>query len=79
MAGFSEGLYAFARRVADLAGLDLDPRDPDTLEIILQQLDNAIQYHDDIEPRAQDERDEAAEAGEHAAWRDQAESAIGEG
>lgn len=59
--------------------LPLDPRDPDTLEIILQQLDNAIQYHDDVEPRAQDERDEAAEAGEHAAWRDQAESAIGEG
>ena len=31
-----------------------DPRDPDTIELILAQVDNAIQYHDDVEPRTQD-------------------------
>lgn len=31
--------------------LPLDPREPDTIELILAQIDNALQYHDDVEPR----------------------------
>ena len=36
----------------------LDPRDPDTLELILAQVDNAIQYHDDVEPKTQGDDDD---------------------
>lgn len=42
--------------------LPLDPREEDTIELILSQIDNAIQYHDDIEPKEPgDGSDDAAE------------------
>ncbi|KAL1511309.1 hypothetical protein AB1Y20_006114 [Prymnesium parvum] len=37
--------------------LPLNPKDMDSLDIILQQVDNAIQYHDDVEPRMRDEEE----------------------
>ena len=43
--------------------LPLDPRDPDTIEIILSQVDNAIQYHDDVEPRMDDDAELDDDAG----------------
>lgn len=42
--------------------LPLNPKEPDTIEIILGQIDNAIQYHDDVEPRTAD--DVGAEAAD---------------
>jgi len=38
--------------------LPLDPRDTDSVDEILAQIDNALQYHEDVEPRDPDERDE---------------------
>ena len=38
--------------------LPLDPRDTDTVDLILAQIDNAIQYHDDVEPKGDDRNDE---------------------
>ena len=35
--------------------LPCDPRDPDTIELILGQVDNALQYHDDVEPKIREE------------------------
>lgn len=35
--------------------LPLDPNDPDSVDIILAQIDNAIQYHDDVEPKIDEE------------------------
>eukprot|EP00322_Chrysochromulina_rotalis_P006073 CAMPEP_0115859832 /NCGR_PEP_ID=MMETSP0287-20121206/16818_1 /TAXON_ID=412157 /ORGANISM="Chrysochromulina rotalis, Strain UIO044" /LENGTH=278 /DNA_ID=CAMNT_0003314143 /DNA_START=40 /DNA_END=876 /DNA_ORIENTATION=- len=35
--------------------LPLDPKDPDTIDLILTQIDNAIQYHDDVEPKTADD------------------------
>lgn len=34
--------------------LPVDPTDTDTIEIVLAQIDNAVQYHDDVEPRTHD-------------------------
>ena len=34
--------------------LPVDPSDPDTIEIVLAQIDTATQYHDDVEPKTQD-------------------------
>ena len=52
--------------------LPLDPRDPDTIEQILAQVDNAIQYHDDVEPRTQDgdedDRDGDLGGADQPAW-----------
>ena len=38
--------------------LPLDPNDTETVDMILAQIDNAIQYHDDVEPSAGDDRDD---------------------
>ena len=35
--------------------LPLDPRDTDSIDEILAQVDNAIQYHEDVEPKEPDE------------------------
>ena len=48
--------------------LPLDPRDPDTIEIVLAQVDNAIQYHDDVETRMAEGADEGDEDGDHASF-----------
>ena len=37
--------------------LPLDPNDTETIDMILAQIDNAIQYHEDVEPRGDDDRD----------------------
>ena len=58
--------------------LPLDPRDPDSIEIILAQVDNAIQYHDDVEPKTADDEDVDEDEGgsgggggsSHQAWQD---------
>jgi hypothetical protein len=58
--------------------LPLDPRDSDTIDLILAQVDNAIQYHDDVEPRegGQDQPDDD-DGGDLGEWRRQAEAAMG--
>lgn len=53
--------------------LPLDPRDPDTIELILAQVDNAIQYHDDVEPRIPGDNDDndgnlGDDGGEQPEW-----------
>jgi len=35
--------------------LPLDPTDTDSIDLILAQVDNATQYHDDVEPRTVDD------------------------
>ena len=37
--------------------LPCDPRNTDTIDIILAQVDHSIQYHDDVEPRTQDDEE----------------------
>lgn len=44
--------------------MPLDPRDPDTLELIIAQLDNATQYYEDVEPKHLDNDDATNEASE---------------
>ena len=34
--------------------MPLDPNDTDTVDLILAQIDSAIQYHDDVEPKTAD-------------------------
>ena len=47
--------------------MPLDPRDPDSIDLILAQIDNAIQYHDDVEPKvAPDDADADGELGDGA-------------
>ena len=61
--------------------LPLDPRDPDTVDIILAQVDNAIQYHDDVEPKtAEDEEldEENGQNDEMQAWAERVHAAGGE-
>ena len=56
--------------------LPLDPRDEDTVEIILAQVDNTIQYHDDIEPKTADddvENPDPDRGGAMADWAGQVE------
>ena len=55
--------------------LPLDPRDEDTVEIILAQVDNTIQYHDDVEPKTADDNEEDPEegGGAMAEWADAVE------
>ena len=48
--------------------LPLDPRDPDTIDIILAQVDNAIQYHDDVEPKIEDDKEEEKDDEECDPW-----------
>ena len=48
--------------------LPLDPRDPDTIDIILAQVDNAIQYHDDVEPKIEDDKEEDKDDEECDPW-----------
>ena len=68
--GTSPSFYRLNHAVCDLMDewsmvqfLPLDPSDTDTVELILQQIDNAVQYHDDVEPRTQG-GDEGAHHGE---------------
>ena len=35
--------------------MPLDPNDTDTVDLILAQIDSAIQYHDDVEPKTADD------------------------
>ena len=46
--------------------LPLDPKDSETIDLILQQIDNAVQYHDDVEPREPkaDDADDDGGSGE---------------
>ena len=37
--------------------LPLDPTDTDSVDLILAQVDNAVQYHDDVEPRTVDDEE----------------------
>ena len=37
--------------------LPLDPTDTDSVDLILAQVDNAVQYHDDVEPRTADDEE----------------------
>lgn len=39
--------------------LPADPKDEDTIEIILAQIDMSVQYHDDVEPQTRDENEDA--------------------
>ena len=43
--------------------MPLDPNDSDTVDLILAQIDNAIQYHDDVEPKCADNADIDDDAG----------------
>ena len=59
--GTSPAFYRLNTAICDMIDewsmvqfMPLDPRDPDTLELILAQLDNATQYHDDVEPKGLD-------------------------
>lgn len=45
--------------------LPLDPRDADSIDLILQQVDNAIQYHEDVEPRTHDNEEGDEEREDH--------------
>lgn len=46
--------------------MPLDPRDTDTIDMILAQIDTAIQYYDDVEPReGRDDDDGDGNAGEY--------------
>ena len=59
----AEKATAEERRKAEAVAVDsdestpapLDPKDEDTIDLILAQIDNAIQYHDDVEPRTTDD------------------------
>lgn len=60
--GTSPKLYRLNSSICELIDewnmvqfLPLDPKEPDTVEMILAQVDNAIQYHDGVEPRAADD------------------------
>ena len=37
--------------------LSLDPKDEDSIDLVLGQLDNSIQYHDDLEPREPEDQE----------------------
>ena len=37
----------------------VDPTDTDTIELVLAQVDTAVQYHDDVEPRTGDGDEDA--------------------
>jgi hypothetical protein len=43
--------------------LPLDPKDSDTIDLILAQIDNAIQYHEDVEPKGGDGPEAEDEGG----------------
>jgi len=43
--------------------MPLDPNDSDTVDLILAQIDNAIQYHDDVEPKCSDDAELDDDAG----------------
>lgn len=74
--GTSPAFHGLNRAICELMDewsmvqfLPLDPRDTDTIGLILEQMDNAVQYHDDVEPRV-DEADDDADgmAGHSSPW-----------
>ncbi len=72
--GTSPKLYKLNAAICELVDewsmvqfMPLDPRDPDSIDLILAQIDNAIQYHDDVEPKvAPDDADADGELGDGA-------------
>ena len=74
-AGTRPGFYKLNATICDLIEewnmvqfMSLDPNDPDSIDLILAQIDNAIQYHDDVEPRMAEGADEGDEDGNHASF-----------
>ena len=68
--GTSPHFYRLNTAICDLIDewnmvqfLPLDPKDSDTIDLILAQIDNAIQYHDDVEPKAEDGPEDDDEGG----------------
>jgi len=72
--GTSPNFYKLNQAICELAEewsmvqfMPLDPRDTDTVDMLLAQMDNALQYHEDVEPRIVDEdepdEDSAADGG----------------
>jgi hypothetical protein len=72
--GTSPAFYRLNTAICDLIEewsmvqfLPLDPKDTDTVDLILAQIDNAIQYHDDVEPKTADDGDGDDEGGDPVA------------